>query len=160
MPAVTPQETVMRAALQCRASRIPSIAMTHGGGFVLESEWYWRIFEGDARFDDAPGRTAARDFLWPLATLARGQFVLDDIVIDADGDGVRFLLAGRAVEIRCRGMRIDDFVTAINRELAAAAIDLRFAIVESRRYELRGVLVAGDERDRVARGTPPPVIRR
>jgi hypothetical protein len=115
--------------------------MTHGGGFVLESEWYWRIFEGDARFDDAPGQTAARDFLWPLAALARGQFALDDIVVDGDGEGVRFRIAGHAVEIRCRGLRVDDFVAAINRELAAAAIDQRFAIVESRRYELRGVLV-------------------
>ena len=160
MPRVTRLATVTPPALQCGTARLRSIAMTHGGGFVLESEWYWRIFEGDARFDDAPGRTAARDFLWPLAGVARGQFALDDVVIDADGDGVRFQLAGRPVEIRCRGMRIDDFVTAINRELAAAAIDLRFAIVESRRYELRGVLVAGDERDRVARGTPPPMIRR
>src|SRR5262249_23533878 len=143
VPAVTPRATVTRAALQCRAARLPSIAMTLGGGFVLESEWYWRIFEGDARVDDAPGRTAARDFLLPLAGLARRRVALDDCVVDADGEGVRFQLAGHAVEIRCRGMRVDDFVAAINRELAAAAIDLRFAIVESRRYELRGVLVTG-----------------
>jgi len=114
--------------------------MTHGGGFVIESEWYWRIFEGDARFDDAPGSTAARDFLHPLAGLARGQFALDDITVDADGDGVQFRIAGHSAAIRCRGLRIEDFVAAINRELAAAALESRFAIVESRRYELRGVL--------------------
>lgn len=136
--------------------------MTHGGGFVLESEWYWRIFEGDARFDDAPGQTAARDFLRPLAALARGRFALDDIAVDGDGDGVTFRIAEHGVAMRCRGLRIDQFVAAINHELAAAAIELQFAIVESRRYELRGVLIdAGDTvRSRLAHGTPPPVVRR
>jgi hypothetical protein len=134
--------------------------MAIGGGFVLESEWYWRIFEGDARFEDAPGKTAARDFLWPLAGLARDRFVLADIAVDPDGDGVRFRIGERPVALRCRDLRIDQFVAAINEQLVAAELDLRFAIIESRRYELRGVLLAGDEvaRCRVARGTPPPVL--
>ncbi|HEX3764577.1 MAG TPA: hypothetical protein VHW23_38040 [Kofleriaceae bacterium] len=125
---------------------------------MLESEWYWRIFEGDARFDDAPGQSAAHDFLWPLAGAAKGQFVLDAIAVDPDGDGVRFRIADRPVAIRCRGLRIDRFVASINDALAAAELDLRFAIVESRRYELRGVLVHKAEaaRYRSARGTPPP----
>ena len=132
--------------------------MAPGGGFVLESEWYWRIFEGDARFDDAPGKTAARDFLWPLAGLANGRFALDDIAVDPDGDGVRFRVADHPVAIRCRGLRIQQFVASINDALAAAELDVRFAIIESRRYELRGVLVGKDEvvRCRIARGTPPP----
>ncbi len=132
--------------------------MAIGGGFVLESEWYWRIFEGDARFDDAPGKTAVRDFLWPLAGLAKDRFAIDDIAIDPDGDGVRFRIADRPVEIRCRGLRIEQFVASINDALAAAELDVRFAIVESRRYELRGVLLdRGDRvRSRIARGTPPP----
>ena len=107
---------------------------------MLESEWYWRIFEGDARFDDAPGQTAARDFLHPLAGLARGQFALEDIAVDPDGDGVHFRVAEHPVAIRCRGLRVDRFVAEINRGLAEAKLDLAFAIVESRRYELRGVL--------------------
>lgn len=132
--------------------------MAIGGGFVLESEWYWRIFEGDARFDDAPGKTAARDFLRPLAGLAKDRFALDDIAVDPDGDGVQFRVADHAVAIRCRGLRIEQFVAAINEALAAADLDLRFAIVESRRYELRGVLVDRTDavRSRTARGTPPP----
>jgi len=132
--------------------------MAIGGGFVLESEWYWRIFEGDARFDDDPGGTAARDFLRPLAGLARGQFALDDIAVDPDGDGVQFRIADRAVAIRCRGLKIEQFVASINDALAAAELDIRFAIVESRRYELRGVLVDRTcaERSRSPRGTPPP----
>jgi hypothetical protein len=132
--------------------------MALGGGFVLESEWYWRIFEGDARFDDAPGKTAARDFLWPLAGLAKDRFALDDIAVDPDGDGVRFRVADRPVAIRCRGLRIEQFVAAINDALAAAELDVRFTVVESRRYELRGVLIGKDEpaRGRIARGTPPP----
>ena len=134
------------------------MAMANGGGFVLDSEWYWRIFEGDARFDDAPGKTAARDFLWPLAGLAKGRFALDDVAVDPDGDGVRFRIADRTVAIRCRGLRIEQFVASINDALAAAELDVRFAIVESRRYELRGVLVDRTEaaRSRNARGTPPP----
>jgi hypothetical protein len=115
--------------------------MTSGGGFVIDSEWYWRIFEGDAKFDDAPGRTAARDFLYPLASLARDQFILDDIAIDPDGEGVSFRVAAHPVAIRCRSLRIAHFVDAINRGLLAAKLELAFAIVESRRYELRGVLV-------------------
>lgn len=115
--------------------------MVQGAGFVLESEWYWRIFEGSAAFDEAPGATAARDFLSPLAALARGRFALEAIAVDADGDGVHFRIADQPVAIRCRGLRIDRFIAAINQSLAAARIDLSFAIVESRRYELRGVLV-------------------
>lgn len=115
--------------------------MAIGGGFVLESEWFWRIFEGDARFDDAPGKTCARDFLWPLAQLAKGQFALDDIAVDADGDGVQFRLADQPMAIQCRDLRLDQFIAQINDALAAAAVDVRFAIIESRRYELRCVLV-------------------
>jgi len=132
--------------------------MANGGGFVLDSGWYWRIFEGDARFDDAPGKTAARDFLQPLAGLAKGRFALDDVAVDPDGDGVRFRIADRTVAIRCRGLRIEQFVASINVALAAAELDVRFAIVESRRYELSGVLVGKDDavRSRTARGTSPP----
>jgi hypothetical protein len=131
-----------------------------GGGFVLESEWYWRIFEGDARFDDAPGATAARDFLRPLAGLAQGRFALDHITVDPQGDGVEFRIDDRPVAILCRGLRIEQFVAAINDGLAAAELDLRFAIVESRRYELRGVLLGKDDaaHGRTARGTPPPEL--
>src|ERR1700733_1804517 len=132
--------------------------MAIGGGFVLESEWYWRIFEGDARLGDAPGKTAARDIVWPLAVVASGRVALDGIAVDPDGDGVQFRIADRAVAIRCRGLRIEQFVASINDALAAAELDVRFAIVESRRYELRGVLVDKAEtvRSRIARGTPPP----
>jgi hypothetical protein len=132
--------------------------MATGGGFVLESEWYWRIFEGDARFVDDPAGTAVRDFLRPLAGLARGRFALDDIAVDPDGDGVQFRVADRPVAIRCRGLRIEQFVASINDALAAAELEVRFAIVESRRYELCGVLVDRTDgaRNRTARGTPPP----
>jgi hypothetical protein len=132
--------------------------MANGGGFVLDSDWYWRIFEGDARFDDAPGKTAARDILWPLAGLAKGRFALDDVAVDPDGDGVRFRIADHPVAICCRGLRLDQFVASINDALAAAELDVRFAIVESRRYELSGVLVGKDDavRGRIARGTLPP----
>ncbi len=132
--------------------------MAIGGGFVLDSEWYWRIFEGEATLGDQPGAAAAREFLIPLARLAKDRVAIDQIAIDPDGDGVSFRVADQPVAIRCRGLRIDRFVDAVNRSLADAKVDLAFAIVESRRYELRGVLVASNELParHMARGTIPP----
>lgn len=131
--------------------------MTARVSFVLESEWYWRIFEGNARFDDEPGDTAARDFLYPLARLAAGQFALNAIQVDAGGDTVRFRIEDRPFAIDCRGLSVERFVAAVNRGLAELQLDYAFAIVESRRYELRGMLLRADEAShrRFARGTPP-----
>ena len=127
-------------------------------GFVLDSEWYWRIFEGRATFGDAAGATAARDFLRPLAWLAKDRVAIADIAVDPDGDGVSFRIADHPVAIRCRDLRVDRFVDVINRSLAAAELDLVLAIVESRRYELRCVLLPRAELPRraLARGTLPP----
>jgi hypothetical protein len=132
--------------------------MAIGGGFVLDSDWYWRIFEGEATLGDRPGATAAHDFLMPLSRIARDQVAIDAIAIDPDGDGVTFRIGEHPVAIRCRDLRVDRFVEAVNRSLADAKIDLAFAIVESRRYELRGVLVARSEVPvrRFPRGTTPP----
>ena len=132
--------------------------MVNGGGFVIDSAWYWRIFEGSARFDDEPGATAARDFLRPLAGLVREHVVIDQIEVVGEGDGVQFRIGEQAVAIACKGLRIERFVDAINQGLAAAKLDLAFAIVESRRYELRGVLLPRDEvrRRSFARGTLAP----
>lgn len=129
--------------------------MAMSGGFVLDSEWYWRIFEGEATFGDAAGATAARDFLRPLAWLAKDHVAIDEIAIDPDGDGVSFRVAERPVAVRCRDLRVERFVDVINRSLADAQLDLALAIVESRRYELRCVLVPRDELPRYgfARGT-------
>jgi len=134
------------------------IAMATGGGFVLDSDWYWRIFEGEATLGERPGATAARDFLMPLSRIAKDRAAIDAIAIDPDGDGVTFRIGEHPVAIRCRDLTIDRFVEVINRSFAAARVDLAFAIVESRRYELRGVLVApGELRGRrFARGTTPP----
>jgi hypothetical protein len=126
-------------------------------GFVLDSEWYWRIFEGAATFGDAAGTIAARDFLRPLAWLAKDRVAIDEIAVDLDGDGVSFRIAERPVAIRCRGLRVDRFVELINHNLADAKLDLAIAIVESRRYELRCVMVPRDQATRRgARGTLPP----
>ena len=132
--------------------------MVTGGGFVIESEWYWRIFEGEPRFELGEADRIARDFLRPLAYLAKDHVAIDEIVADPDGDGVQFRVADRPVAIRCAGLRVERFIEEINRCLADAELDLAFAIVESRRYELRGVLVPrGDAVRRVfARGTLPP----
>ncbi|HEU4732100.1 MAG TPA: hypothetical protein VFT22_29600 [Kofleriaceae bacterium] len=126
-------------------------------GFVLDAEWYWRIFEGEPRFGEGAGATAARDFLRPLAYLARDHVAIDHIAVDPDGDGVSFRIGDRPIAIRCRGLRVDRFLDAINRCLSDASVDRQLAIVESRRYELRCVLMTRDElRRRFARGTLPP----
>jgi hypothetical protein len=127
-------------------------------GFVLDSEWYWRIFEGQATFGDPAGATAARDFLRPLAWLAKDRVAIDEIAVDPDGDGVSFRIAERPVTVRCRDLRVDRFVDVINRSLADAQLDLAVAIVESRRYELRCVLVPRGELPgrAFARGTLAP----
>jgi hypothetical protein len=135
------------------------IAMAIVGGFVLDSDWYWRIFEGEATLGDRPGVTAARDFVTPLARLAKDRVAIDAIAVDADGEGVSFRVDEHPVAIRCSNLTIDRFVEVINRTFAEAKVDLAFAIVESRRYELRGVLVPrGELRGRrFARGTTPPM---
>ena len=135
------------------------IGMAIAGGFVLDSDWYWRIFEGEATLGASPGATAARDFLTPLAQLARDQVAIDAIAVDSDGEGVTFRIGEHPVAIRCSNLSVDRFVEVINRSFAEAKVDVAFAIVESRRYELRGVLVErGELRGRrFARGTTPPM---
>lgn len=136
--------------------------MATGGGFVLDAEWYWRIFEGEATLGDAPGLSAARDFLLPLSHLARlaaDPVALEAIAVDPDGDGVSFRIGDHLVAIRCRDLRIERFIEAINRAFTQAKVNLAFAIVESRRYELRAVLVPRSELPpgrRFSRGTTPP----
>src|SRR5262249_45214319 len=111
----------------------------------------------------------------PLAWLAKGRFALDQIEVDRDGHGVSYRLGplhsaitasgvagrGHTAAIRCCGMRVDDFIAAINASFVAAELDLQFAAVAARRYELHGVLVARGERPANvvrlrARGTTPP----
>src|SRR3954467_6951736 len=96
------------------------------GGFVIESEWYWRIFEGDPVFGAAEAAAVARAFLRPLAWLARHAVAIGAIRVDDGGDGVSFGVAERPVAIRCRGLRVERFVEAINRGFVEAEVDLAF----------------------------------
>jgi hypothetical protein len=146
------------AALEMNPRPCTLTGMAMSGGFVLDSEWYWRIFEGEATFGEHAGATAARDFLRPLSQLARDRVAIDEIAVDPDGDGVSFRIAERPIAVRCRDLRVDRFVELINRSLADAELDLAIAIVESRRYELRCVLGPRGELPRRSypRGTLPP----
>jgi hypothetical protein len=140
-------------------------------GFAFASEWYWRIVEDDGAF----GAAAARACLVPLARLACGSFVLDEIVASADDRVVSLRLDGApiAIELHAGTARAaaDHFVIDLNRHLRA--VDHAFALVAPRRYELRGVLlprsvladhandrfvIAPSDRSgwrRIARGTTP-----
>jgi len=133
--------------------------MAVGGSFVIDSEWYWRIFEDDPRFAAGEAARIARDFLRPLAHLAKDHVAITEIVVDPDGDGVTLRVADQPVAIRCAGLRVERFVDELNRHLGDAQAEVAFALVESRRYELRGALVARRDAARrvFARGTLTPV---
>jgi hypothetical protein len=146
-----------RAACTHPLDRAASRDMTGADGFVLASDWYWRLFEGAPTFGHAEAALAARDFVYPLAHLVRDRVAVDGIAVDADGDGLRFAIAGRPIALACRGLRVDELIAAINRGLADAELDLELAIVPARRYELRGVLRArATPPRRLATGTLPP----
>jgi len=108
-------------------------------GFAFDAEWYWRIVETDGAF----GAIAARACLLPLARLARGQFALDQIVVDPADRIVEFRLEGEPIAIEVGAVRAwsaaDRFVSELNRHLRA--VDYTFALVVPRRYQLRGVLL-------------------
>lgn len=130
--------------------------MAQPAEFILDMGLTWQIFEGAALFAATPGATALRDFLLPLAKIARGQFAMEQLAVSADGDGVTFCLGDQRFAIRCRDLRLSAFVAQINEALTAAGLEHQFAIVESQRYELRGVLLPAGAPARLARGTLPP----
>lgn len=124
-------------------------------GFVLDSRWYWDLFEGGASFAEAPAAHVTRDLMAPLARLARGHFAIDGIEADRDGGEVRFVVATHPVAIRFGTAAsdrtlIDRFVSSLNASFVAAKVGHAFALVVPRRYEVRGVLIADDERGAVA----------
>jgi hypothetical protein len=112
-------------------------------GFAIENEWYWRITENAQTFDVT---AAIRDFLAPLARLAKDTLALTEIA--ADLDEVRFHVDGTPATIKIGGglrdrVAIGQFVSDLNRALAPTGH--AFALVVPRRYELRGVLLADRE---------------
>lgn len=117
-------------------------------GFAIENEWYWRISENAQSFD---ATAAVRDFLVPLARLAKGTVAITEITTELDE--VRFLIAGEQVTIRLAPgthdrLAINHFVGDLNRGLAPT--HHAFALVSPRRYELRGMLLTDDELSQLA----------
>lgn len=108
-------------------------------GFAFDAEWYWRIVETDGAF----GAAAARACLVPLARLAHGRFVIDEIVADPGDRLVEFRLEGEPIAIEVGAVKAwsaaDRFICELNRHLRA--VDHTFALVVPRRYQLRGVLL-------------------
>ena len=124
-------------------------------GFAIENEWYWRISENAQTFD---ATAAARDFLSPLARLAKDTLAITDVA--TDGNEVRYVLGGEPNAIRIAPgshdrVAINHFVGDLNRELSRT--HHAFALVAPRRYELRGVLLTEDELARLA-GDPMLLI--
>jgi hypothetical protein len=114
--------------------------------FLIENEWYWRITENATSFT---AQAAVRDFLHPLAKLARGRFDIDDIVADDDDRGLAFRIQTSTTQLRLGtgGDRavVNNFVGDINRALAIAETGYALALIVPRRYELRGALFTEDE---------------
>ena len=112
-------------------------------GFAIENEWYWKINENAQSFDVT---AAVRDFLAPLARLAKDRVAITEVA--ADLAEVRFLLEGQPVTIKISAglhdrVAVNHFVGDLNRALSQH--HLAFALVVPRRYELRGVLLTEDE---------------
>jgi hypothetical protein len=114
--------------------------------FLIENEWYWRITENATSFT---AQAAVRDFLQPLAKVAKGRFVLADMLADGDDRGLAFRINDSTTQIRLGsgGDRavVNNFVGDINRALAIAETGYALALIVPRRYELRGALFTEDE---------------
>lgn len=114
--------------------------------FLIENEWYWRITENATSFT---AQAAVRDFLQPLAKLAKNRFELDEIVADGDDRGLAFRVKTSTTQLRlgAGGDRavVNNFVGDINRALAIAETGYSLALIVPRRYELRGALFTEDE---------------
>lgn len=124
-------------------------------GFVIENDWYWRITENAQSFDAAG---AVRDFLAPLARLAKDVVAMTDLT--SEGTEIRFTLGTEAVAIAVSPaahdrVALNHFVGDVNRLLAPKKH--AFALVSPRRYELRGVLLTEDELADLS-GTPALLI--
>lgn len=114
--------------------------------FLIENEWYWRITENASSFS---ATAAVRDFLEPLARLAKGRFELVDMQADADDRGLAFRIGESTTQLRLGsgGDRavVNNFVGDVNRALAIAEVGFALALIVPRRYELRGALFTEDE---------------
>lgn len=114
--------------------------------FLIENEWYWRITENATSFT---AQAAVRDFLQPLAKLARTRFEIGDIVADDDDRGLAFRIKTATTHLRLGsgGDRaiVNNFIGDINRALAIAETGCAMALIVPRRYELRGALFTEDE---------------
>ena len=55
--------------------------------FVIENEWYWRITENASSFTAS---AAVRDFLEPLARVAKGRFELAELAANDDARTIEF----------------------------------------------------------------------
>lgn len=114
--------------------------------FLIENEWYWRITENATSFT---AQAAVRDFLQPLAKVARTRFEIDDIVADSDDRGLAFRIKTTTTQLRLGsgGDRavVNNLIGDINRALAIAETGYAMALIVPRRYELRGALFTEDE---------------
>lgn len=114
--------------------------------FLIENEWYWRITENATSFT---ATAAVRDFLDPLAKVAKGRFEISAISADEDDRGLSFRIGTSTTQLRLGsgGDRavVNNFVGDINRALAIAETGYALALIVPRRYELRGALFTEDE---------------
>ena len=114
--------------------------------FVIANEWYWRITENASSFTAS---AAVRDFLMPLAKLAKGRFELADLVGIDDSRTIemRVNTSTTHLELATGGDRavVNGIVGDVNRALSVAEVGFAFALIVPRRYELRGALFTVDE---------------
>jgi hypothetical protein len=115
--------------------------------FVIENEWYWRITENASSFTAS---SVVRDFLNPLARVAKGRFDITEIVTTPDDRTIELRINTQTIthiELTAGGDRavVNGFIGDINRALSVADVGFAFALIVPRRYELRGALFTVDE---------------
>jgi len=114
--------------------------------FWIANDWYWRIAENAASLT---AETAACDFARPLLRLLDRVFELA-----VESPGLVVTLAEQHTPIALASnvsdrVALDHLISDLNRILASADLELAFAIVVPRRYELCGTLLDVAELDRL-----------
>jgi hypothetical protein len=133
-------------------------------GFVLDSHWYWDLFEDAGAPLEAPALDTMRAIVKPLARHAGDRIALAEIECDEATGALRFQLANSAVAITFDGVHtaraaVERLTHCLNDALAAADTGYLFALAVPRRYEVRGVLLARAELMSLAAFGRHPMLR-
>jgi len=112
----------------------------------IANEWYWRIQE---RASVLTLEATLRDFVRPMLRLLGPEHAAS---VDVDGDALAVTIAEQPARIALTAhandrVILNHVIGDLNRLLASARVDLAFALLVPRRYELCGALLEPRELD-------------